>query len=92
MSVERYYIIQRAGALACQVVLAAASPVFLGALFGAQASGSLTPAVELSQARYGSDPRFAAYLEKTPLFMPRVDKWLAALASGLVGKGWGPEL
>ena len=75
-----------------KLALACVSPVFLGALFGAQASGSLTPAVELSQARYGSDPRFAAYLENTPLFMPRVDKWLAALASGLVGKGWGPEL
>lgn len=70
--------------------LAALSPVFLGALFGAQASGALTPAVELAQARYGSDPRFASYLASTPLFMPRLEKWLGALARGLVGQA--PEL
>jgi len=68
---------------------AAVSPLALGALFAGQATGAMTPTVELAQKRYGADPRFAAYLRDVPLIVPSVFAWAAALVKGCVGIGWG---
>lgn len=58
---------------------AALGPLFLLALFSAQANGSIANAVELAQAKYGADPRYEAYLSSTPLLFPTLRSLRATL-------------
>ena len=52
-----------------------ASPIFMWSLFYGQASGAITPAVELAKAKYGSDPTFLKYVKNIPLIFPRLFSW-----------------
>lgn len=60
-----------------RMILAFLSPVFLWALFSAQASGTLTPALELANKKYGQDPSYLEYVANTPLIFPNPFKWFA---------------
>lgn len=51
---------------------AAASPLFLAALFYAQATDTIANTAALAEKRYGSDPRFRAYVADTPLLVPNL--------------------
>ena len=46
------------------------SPLFLLALFYGQATGGITNTVELTDKKYGNDPRYVAYVRDTPLVLP----------------------
>jgi len=56
-----------------RLVGAAASPLFLAALFYAQATDVIAPTAALAEKRYGADPRFRAYVESTPLLVPNLE-------------------
>jgi steroid 5-alpha reductase family enzyme len=58
-----------------RLLLALLSPVFLWALFNAQASGNLTSALELANKKYGHDPAYLEYVANTPLIVPNPLKW-----------------
>jgi len=49
---------------------AAASPMFMGALFYAQATDMIASTQALADARYGDDPRYISYKASTPLLVP----------------------
>ena len=49
---------------------AAASPLFLLALFYAQATDVIANAVSLAEAKYGKDPRYQKYVQSVPLVLP----------------------
>ena len=49
---------------------AAASPLFLLALFYAQATDTMASAAALADAKYGADPNFKKYVATTPLILP----------------------
>ena len=53
-----------------RMLVALLSPVFMWALFSAQASGTLTPALELANKKYGTDPSYVDYVANTPLIVP----------------------
>ncbi|KAI2502287.1 DUF1295-containing protein [Fragilaria crotonensis] len=53
-----------------RMLIAFLSPLFLWALFTAQASGNLTPALELANKKYGHDPAYLQYVANTPLIIP----------------------
>jgi hypothetical protein len=48
----------------------AASPLFMLALFYAQATDTIMHTAALADARYGADPRYRAYVASTPLVVP----------------------
>jgi steroid 5-alpha reductase family enzyme len=58
-----------------RVVLACLGPCFLWLLFNGQASGSVTNAVELANAKYGKDPQYAEYIKDVPLIVPKLKFW-----------------
>ncbi len=50
------------------------SPLFLWALLGGQAKGTIGSSVEQAFARYGGDPEFQEYVDSVPLIVPDVKK------------------
>ncbi|KAI2499343.1 DUF1295-containing protein [Fragilaria crotonensis] len=60
-----------------RMLIAFLSPLFLWALFNAQASGNLTPALELANKKYGHDPAYLQYVANTPLIIPNPWKWFS---------------
>ena len=80
------FIFNAPGMAPRRLALAALSPLSLGCLFAAQATGHLTPAVDLAQKRYGADPAFAAYVAATPLVVPDARKLGAALLGAVAGR------
>ena len=61
---------------------AAASPLFMVALFYAQATDNLAHTAELAMAKYGDDPRYVAYVADTPLVVPTLASITTALFGG----------
>ena len=49
---------------------AALSPLFMLALFYAQATDTIAHTAQLADAKYGHDPRYKAYVSSTPLVLP----------------------
>ena len=56
-----------------RLVGGAASPLFLLALFDAQATDKIASTAKLMEAKYGADPRFRQYVECTPLLIPSLE-------------------
>jgi steroid 5-alpha reductase family enzyme len=56
------------------MLVALLSPTFLFALFSAQATGGLTPTLELATKKYGSDSEYIKYISTVPLIFPNVMK------------------
>ena len=46
------------------------SPLFLFALFYAQATDTIANAVALADQKYGQDPRYQRYVQAVPLLLP----------------------
>mmetsp|Transcript_9186 Transcript_9186/g.13358 ORF Transcript_9186/g.13358 Transcript_9186/m.13358 type:complete len:141 (-) Transcript_9186:152-574(-) len=57
-----------------RVGIALLSPLFMWTLFSGQASGSITDAVEMANAKYGNDPAYTKYIETVPLIVPSIIK------------------
>ena len=49
---------------------AALSPLFMLALFYAQATDTIAQTAKMADAKYGDDPRYKAYVASTPLVLP----------------------
>lgn len=62
-----------------RLLAAAASPLFLYALFQGQASGAVANAVELAHTKYGADPAYTRYVAETPLIFPSATSLTRAL-------------
>jgi len=62
-----------------RVFIALLSPLFMYTLFSSQATGSLTPAVELANKKYGGDVNYKHYTENVPLIIPGLVGWLRKL-------------
>eukprot|EP00547_Thalassionema_nitzschioides_P003691 CAMPEP_0194215522 /NCGR_PEP_ID=MMETSP0156-20130528/17390_1 /TAXON_ID=33649 /ORGANISM="Thalassionema nitzschioides, Strain L26-B" /LENGTH=325 /DNA_ID=CAMNT_0038944055 /DNA_START=158 /DNA_END=1135 /DNA_ORIENTATION=+ len=58
-----------------RLLLALLSPLFLWTLFSGQANGSITPALELANKKYGNDPKYQQYISEVPLIFPNPLKW-----------------
>lgn len=58
-----------------KLLLGCLGPGFLWLLFNGQATGSITNAVELANARYGKDPEFVKYVKEVPLLIPKIKFW-----------------
>jgi len=67
-------MLQRGGRLAAALL----SPLLLAALFFAQATGNMAGG-NIAATKYGSDPAFQAYLERTPLVIPTLRSVWAAI-------------
>ena len=55
-----------------KLILACLGPGFLWLLFNGQATGSITSAVELANAKYGKDPEYVKYVKDVPLIIPKI--------------------
>ena len=82
---------------AARLLGGAASPLFMLALFSAQATGALTNTVQLANDRYGADPAYVEYVDSTPLLLPTTASVgkvlrLAAAAGTSAAGGSKPEL
>lgn len=82
---------------AARLLGGAASPLFMLALFSAQATGALTNTVQLASDRYGADPAYVEYVDSTPLLLPTTASVgkvlrLAAAAGTSAAGGSKPEL
>ena len=64
--------------------VAALSPVFMLALFYGQMHGFITDSAQLRHAKYGSDPAFADYVQRTPLILPFIPPPQAKSPAGSV--------
>jgi steroid 5-alpha reductase family enzyme len=53
-----------------RLALAAMSPLFLLALFSAQATDKIANTAALAMAKYGEDPRYQEYVKTVPLLLP----------------------
>lgn len=62
----------RSKTAALRLGLAALSPVFMLALFYGQMHGFITDSAKLRHAKYGSDPEFRDYVQRTPFILPFV--------------------
>jgi steroid 5-alpha reductase family enzyme len=60
-----------------RMLVALMSPLFLWALFSGQASGSITPALEMANKKYGNDPAYLDYVANVPLVIPNPLKWFS---------------
>lgn len=58
-----------------KLILACLGPSFLWLLFNGQATGTITTAVELANAKYGKDPKYAEYIKEVPLIIPKLKFW-----------------
>lgn len=63
------------------------SPLFMWTLFKGQAEGNITPAVELAQQKYGSNPAFQEYVKTVPKIIPNPFLWFRAAGTGGSGAG-----
>ena len=54
-----------------KVILSLLSPIFMWSLFSGQANGTATNAMELATTKYGNDPNYKVYLERTPKIIPK---------------------
>ena len=55
-----------------RVALALLSPLFMYGLFYGEATGTITNAAQLAEAKYGSDPAFRKYMEQVPPIFPKL--------------------
>ena len=55
-----------------KLILGCLGPSFLWLLFKGQATGSITNAVELANAKYGKDPEYIKYIKEVPLIIPKM--------------------
>lgn len=58
-----------------KLIVASLGPIFLWLLFNGQATGSITNAVELANAKYGKNPEYAKYVTEVPLIFPKFLKF-----------------
>ena len=63
---RRENLLRRFGRLA----FAAMSPLFLLALFSAQATDTIASTAALAEAKHGEDPRYQQYVKTVPLLLP----------------------
>lgn len=61
-----------------RLLIALLSPLFLWSLFSGQAKGSITPALELANKKYGNDPNYQKYISEVPLIFPNPMKWFTS--------------
>jgi len=54
-----------------KLILACLGPSFLWLLFNGQATGNITNAVELANAKYGKNPDYVKYIKEVPLLIPK---------------------
>mmetsp|Transcript_10677 Transcript_10677/g.25702 ORF Transcript_10677/g.25702 Transcript_10677/m.25702 type:complete len:360 (-) Transcript_10677:29-1108(-) len=55
-----------------KLIVACLGPGFLWLLFNGQATGSITNAVELANAKYGKDPDYIKHIKEVPLIIPKI--------------------
>jgi steroid 5-alpha reductase family enzyme len=58
-----------------KLILACLGPSFLWLLFNGQATGTITTAVELANAKYGKNPKYTEYIKEVPLIIPKLKFW-----------------
>jgi steroid 5-alpha reductase family enzyme len=54
-----------------KLIMACFGPGFLWLLFNGQATGNITNAVELANAKYAKNPEYAKYIKDVPLIIPK---------------------